>query len=82
MSTGGSLSVGGLWQPLRKLSATMREMLKIEAAKKLGTDVSSLSTKEGIISGSGKTMTYAEAANDITEWDIPDTPELKTNERL
>ncbi|GAA0717524.1 molybdopterin-dependent oxidoreductase [Aquimarina litoralis] len=77
MSTGGSLSVGGLWQPLRELSATMREMLKIEAAKKLGIDVSSLSTKEGIISGGGKTMTYAEAANDITEWDIPDTPELK-----
>ncbi|WP_299895132.1 molybdopterin cofactor-binding domain-containing protein [uncultured Aquimarina sp.] len=77
MSTGGSLSVGGLWQPLRELSATMREMLKIEAAKKLGIDVSSLSTKEGIISGGGKTMTYAEVANDITEWDIPDTPELK-----
>lgn len=77
MSTGGSLSVGGLWQPLRELSATMREMLKIEAAKKLGIDVSSLSTKEGIISGGGKTMTYAEVANDITEWNIPDTPELK-----
>ncbi|WP_299603353.1 molybdopterin cofactor-binding domain-containing protein [uncultured Aquimarina sp.] len=77
MSTGGSLSVGGLWQPLRELSATMREMLKIEAAKKLDIDVSSLSTKEGIISGGGKTMTYAEVANDITEWDIPDTPELK-----
>lgn len=77
MSTGGSLSVGGLWQPLRELSATMREMLKIEAAKKLNIDVSTLATNEGIISGEGKTMTYAEAANDITEWDIPDTPELK-----
>ncbi|MBW1294457.1 xanthine dehydrogenase family protein molybdopterin-binding subunit [Aquimarina litoralis] len=77
MSTGGSLSVGGLWQPLRELSATMREMLKIEAAKKLNVDVSNLTTKKGIISGKGKTITYAEVANDITEWDIPDTPELK-----
>jgi isoquinoline 1-oxidoreductase beta subunit len=77
MSTGGSLSVGGLWQPLRELSATMREMLKNEAAKKLGIAVSTLSTKEGVISGGGKTMTYAEAADGVTKWDIPDTPTLK-----
>ncbi|WP_340201918.1 xanthine dehydrogenase family protein molybdopterin-binding subunit [Ascidiimonas sp. W6] len=77
MSTGGSLSVGGLWQPLRELSATMREMLKNEAAKKWSVNVSKLSTKEGVISGGGKTMTYAEAADGVTEWEIPDTPELK-----
>ncbi len=77
MSTGGSLSVGGLWKPLRELSATMREMLKIEAAKKLGTDVVNLSTKEGVVSGGGKTMAYAEIADGITKWEVPDTPELK-----
>ncbi len=76
-STGGSLSVGGLWQPLRELSATMREMLKSQAAKKLGVNATSLSTKEGIISGGGKAMTYAEAAEGVTDWDIPDTPALK-----
>ncbi len=77
MSTGGSLSVGGLWQPLRELSATMREMLKSEAAKKLGVNVSTLTTNEGIISGAERTMTYAEAAENVSEWDVPDTPELK-----
>ncbi|WP_255362860.1 molybdopterin cofactor-binding domain-containing protein [Tenacibaculum sp. MAR_2009_124] len=77
MSTGGSLSVGGLWKPLRELSATMKEMLKIEAGKKLGIDHSKLTTKEGIISGGGKTITYSEAAKGVTTWDIPDTPPLK-----
>lgn len=77
MSTGGSTSVGGLFQPLRELSATMREMLKAEAAKKLGVNVSSLTNKEGVISGEGKTITFAKTAEGITEWEIPDTPKLK-----
>ncbi|CAM1364710.1 xanthine dehydrogenase family protein molybdopterin-binding subunit [Tenacibaculum xiamenense] len=77
MSTGGSLSVGGLWKPLRELSATMKEMLKIEAGKKLGIDASSLQTKDGIISGEGKAITYSEAAKGVTKWEIPDTPPLK-----
>ncbi len=77
LSTGGSLSVGSLWQPLRELAATMREMLKIEAAKKLSVEVSSLTTNDGVISNGLKTITYAEVASGITEWNIPDTPELK-----
>ena len=77
MSTGGSLSIGGLWQPLRELSATMREMLKIQAAKKLEVDASVLTTKGGVISGSGKSMTYAEAAEGVIEWEEPETPPLK-----
>ena len=35
-STGGSDSTSGLWQPLRELAATTREMIKQEAAKKWG----------------------------------------------
>lgn len=77
MSTGGSLSVGGLWQPLRELSATMREMIKVEAAKKLGVALSSLITKDGVVSGGGKSITYANAAEGVEEWEIPDTPALK-----
>ncbi len=77
MSTGGSLSVAQLWQPLREMAATMREMIKNEAAKKLSIDVSSLSTKDGVISGSGKSITYAKAAEGVTKWDVPDTPALK-----
>ena len=77
MSTGGSLSVASLWMPLREMAATMRELIKGEAAKKMGVDAASLSTSEGIVSGSGKTMKYAEAVADVTEWTLPETPELR-----
>ncbi|MEW7290303.1 xanthine dehydrogenase family protein molybdopterin-binding subunit [Aquimarina sp. 2304DJ70-9] len=76
-STGGSTSISGLWQPLRELAATMREMIKSEAAKKMGVAVAALSVKEGMITGDGKTMSYAEAVQDVTDWEIPDTPVLK-----
>jgi isoquinoline 1-oxidoreductase beta subunit len=77
MSTGGSLSVAALWQPLREMAATMREMIKAEAAKKLGVTAASISTSEGVLSGGRKTMTYAEAVEGVTDWDIPETPELR-----
>ncbi len=77
MSTGGSLSVAQLWTPLREMAATMREFIKIEGAKKMGVDASSLSTADGILSGGGKTMSYAEAIADLKEFNLPKTPELR-----
>lgn len=77
MSTGGSLSIASLWMPLREMAATMREMIKGEAAKKMGVDASNLTTKDGIVSGNGKTMTFAEAVADVQEWELPKTPELR-----
>ncbi len=77
MSTGGSLSVAQLWQPLREMAATMREMLKIEAAKKLNTDLSNLTMKEGVISDNGQSLNLSEVAKDVTKWEVPDTPDLK-----
>ncbi|WP_394750211.1 xanthine dehydrogenase family protein molybdopterin-binding subunit [Spongiimicrobium salis] len=77
LSTGGSLSIAQLWEPLREMAATMREMLKIEAGKKMGVAVSELSTKAGVVSGGAKSMTYAEIAKGVTDWEVPDTPELK-----
>ena len=77
MSTGGSLSVASLWQPLREMAATMREKIKQEAAAKLSADAAALSTADGIVSGGGKSMTYAEAVADVSDWSLPDTPELR-----
>lgn len=76
-STGGSTSVASLWVPMRELAATMREMLKNEAAKMLGTEVTALSLDNGVISGNGKSMTYGEIAKAVTDWEIPDVPPLK-----
>ncbi len=81
MSTGGSLSMAALWQPLRELASTMREMLKIQAAKKSGIEASSLTTKDGVISGPNISMTYAEVAEGVTEWEEPKSlPDLKTQD--
>ena len=76
-ATGGSTSISSLWVPLRELAATMREMIKNEAASKMGIATSEASIENGVVSGGGKTMTYADAVKDVTDWDIPDTPTLK-----
>ena len=77
-ATGGSTSISSLWMPLRELAATMREMIKAEAAKKMDLDVINLSVSDGVITGGGKTMTYAEAIIGVEKWDIPDAPKLKS----
>ncbi|MEL6698122.1 MAG: molybdopterin cofactor-binding domain-containing protein [Bacteroidota bacterium] len=80
LSTGGSLSIATFWKPLRELAATMREMLKVLAAQKLGVAAASLSTKDGIISGGGKTLTYAAVAEGVTEWpELDEVPELRSS---
>lgn len=76
-ATGGSTSIASLWVPLRELAATMREMIKTEAAKKLKVNTADLSVTDGVIKSGEKTMTYAEAVAGVEEWDVPDTPELK-----
>lgn len=76
-STGGSTSVNSLWQPLRELSATMREMIKNEAAKKMGISAKDLTTKSGTVSGGRKSMTYGEVVTGVEVWEIPDTPPLR-----
>lgn len=76
-ATGGSTSVSALWVPLRELAATMREMVRTEAAKKMKVDPSSLVLENGNVSAGDKTMTYAAVVEGVSKWDIPDTPELK-----
>lgn len=77
VSTGGSTSISSLWQPLREMAATMREMLKNEAAKQLGTEVAALSVKNGVVTGNGQSLTYGEIVKATTEWEVPDVPPLK-----
>lgn len=76
-ATGGSTSVSSLWVPLRELAATMREMIKIEAAKKMQVNVAELSIENGIFFSGEKTMSFAQAIEGVKDWDVPETPELK-----
>ena len=76
-ATGGSTSVSALWVPLRELAATMREMIKLEAAKKMDVEASTLTLADGVVSDGTKNMTFAEVVEGVSEWDVPDTPPLK-----
>ncbi|MGH1362161.1 MAG: molybdopterin cofactor-binding domain-containing protein [Calditrichia bacterium] len=77
LSTGGSLSISGLWHPLRELAATMRQMLTLEAAKKLGVPADTLSVSKGIISDGVNSIGYSEVVQGVESWEIPETPPLK-----
>ncbi len=77
INTGGSNSTSSLYEPVREVAATMREMLKAAAAKKWGVKASEIKTENGtLISGNNK-MTYAEIAKENKNWDVPKTPELR-----
>jgi isoquinoline 1-oxidoreductase beta subunit len=75
--TGGSTSVAALWIPLRELAATMREMIKNKASERIGVLPSDLSIENGVVSGGGKAMSYANIVDGVDEWEVPDTPILK-----
>jgi len=77
LSTGGSNSISGLWTPLRELAATMREMLRNEAARKLKTPVVQLKAEDGYIKGQGQELSYGEIILNVESWEIPETPKLK-----
>lgn len=75
--TGGSSSTHSLYQNIREVAATLREMLKLAAAKHWSLDVSQIKTDDGKVFAEGKEMTYAELVEATSEWDEPDTPTLK-----
>lgn len=77
LSTGGSTSISGLWRPLREIAATMREMIRTEAAKQLGVSTSEVNIERGVISANGQSMTFGELVTTVEEWEEVGTPELK-----
>ena len=78
LGTGGSMSIGSLFMPLREMAATMRAFIKQEAAKKLDVAESEISTKDGMLSIGNKTMSYADALVGVSEYNLPKTPKLRS----
>jgi isoquinoline 1-oxidoreductase subunit beta len=78
MFTFGSTSVKDLYQPIREMAASLREMLRSEAALQLGTDAPSIGIKNGVCavkSDPSKSLTYgAVVAAKKGEWVLPKTP--------
>jgi isoquinoline 1-oxidoreductase beta subunit len=77
INTGGSTSTASLYEPIREVAATMREMLKVAASKQWGVAIGTIKAENGVLSSGNKKITYAEIASSTKEWDIPKTPALK-----
>ncbi|KFA89708.1 xanthine dehydrogenase family protein molybdopterin-binding subunit [Archangium violaceum] len=76
--TSGSMTVVGLYQPLRESAATLREMLRTEAARQLGVQASALVAAGGTLSVRDqpeKKLRYGEVvAKHTGTWEVPEHP--------
>ena len=79
MGTGGSTSVRGSWQHLRKAGAAAREMLVAAAAKHWGVKKSACKAVEGkvIHTPTGRTLTYGDLVEKAAQLELPADVELK-----
>ena len=76
--TGGSTSVLGQWEPMRKAGATAREMLIAAAADTWKVDRSTCRAESGkVIHASGKKLTYGQLANKAATLPAPAAVALK-----
>ncbi len=79
--TGGSHSISSLWDPLRKVTAALRQMVVLAAAQQLGVPADQITTQDGIASApDGRTLRYAdltngvEGRNDLARLAVPKDP--------
>jgi isoquinoline 1-oxidoreductase beta subunit len=79
MTTGGSTSVRGSWETLRRAGATAREMLIAAAAKRWNVEPRTCSARKGTVvhNGTGARFTYAELVRDAVELPVPSNVALK-----
>lgn len=76
--TGGSSSVRGLFDPLRKSAATVREMLVAAAAQQWGVDAVTLKADGGkVVDASGKSVPYGDLLEAAAKITPPTAPKLK-----
>lgn len=75
-ATGGSTSIFSLWIPLREIAATMREMIRNEAAKIMDTSADQIEIANGIVTDGENSYTFGEIAQQVAEWEEVSTPEL------
>jgi len=77
IGTGGSGSTIQMFDATREVAATFREMLKRSVAASRGLAVTDLETADGYVIAAGERISYYDIVQTTTEWDIPETPQLK-----
>src|SRR5256885_6032383 len=77
-ATGGSTSVRGHWEPMRKAGAAAREMLVAAAAQSWGVGASQCRTERGnVIGPTGQKLSYGELVVRAAKQPLPKEPKLK-----
>jgi len=77
LGTGGSNSTLTLYKPIREVAATMREMLKAQAAKQWSVPVTAIKVENGVMTSGNHKATYYEISTSTKEWKASETPALK-----
>src|SRR5207245_9697731 len=77
--TGGSSSVRGFYEPLRRAGATARSMLVAAAAQTWDVDLASCRAKRGVVTHGpgGRTLTDGALAEKEDELPVPDKAALE-----
>ncbi len=77
--TGGSSTMPGMWEPMRKASATARAMLVAAAADKWGVQSNDITVKAGVVShaGKSKSATFGELVGAAASKPAPVNAKLK-----
>ena len=82
MGTGASNSVSSLYTPLREAAATMREMMRLEAARQLGVTADSLDVAKGLFfvkDNPQQKIAYGTLTQYAQTWEVPEeAPPLKS----
>jgi len=76
-ATGGSSSTSSLYVHIRETAATMREMLKLAAAKHWKVEVATVKAQNAILSSGKQSISYAAITQLAKDWEIPSAPPLK-----
>ena len=77
-ATGGSTSVMGFWEPMRKAGAAARAMLVAAAAATWGVPEAECGTRDGRVSGpGGRSLGYGELVERAAALPVPAEPVLK-----
>jgi isoquinoline 1-oxidoreductase beta subunit len=81
--TGGSTSVPGFWEPLRRAGATARVMLIEAAAAQWNVEPASCHAEKGkVISATGQRLNYGALVDAAAKLPVPDNVDLKAPEEF
>ncbi len=82
VATSASTTISGLFTPLLETAATLRELLRAEAAHQFNVQPDELQVQDGVISlqsDPSQQRTYGELVQNAAQWELPkDPPPLKS----